>query len=109
MVVSTKVPQITTSQPLTEIPNKPIQPSLQATNKPPTIGKDNTDDKPSALAILESISASRRPKFYCLSRMDKLDEDCPQAIVWNVVLEMLACQAFVCIMTVREEHRRMDL
>ena len=84
MVVSTKVPQITTSQPLTEIPNKPIQPSLQATNKPPTIGKDNTDDKPSALAILESISASSRPKFYCLSRMDKLDEDCPQAMECSV-------------------------
>ena len=65
--------------------NKPIQPSLQATNKPPTIGKDNVSDaKPSALAILDSISSSSRPKFYCLSRMDKLDEDCPQAMECSV-------------------------
>jgi len=84
-VVSTSVPQTATSQPSIEIPNKPIQPSLQATNKPPTIGKDNvSDDKPSALAILDSISSSSRPKFYCLSRMDKLDEDCPQAMECSV-------------------------
>jgi len=84
-VVATSVPQTATSQPSIEIPNKSITPSLQATNKPPTIGKDNVPDaKPSALAILDSISSSSRPKFYCLSRMDKLDEDCPQAMECSV-------------------------